>query len=268
MGWYRPEDPDPSVASILLCRWSAQPSGAHRLTPDGCSDLLWLSNDSKLWMCGTETRSWTFELPPDVTAVGCRFRPGLASQFFGFDASRIRNRQAPMRHLAEPALHEWVLSIERRLTIASTDAERGVILEHAVAERASAFRADALIGAVTQFVIANPHRSARELANILAISERTLHRRAIRSFGYGIATLSRIVRFQRFVAAWSSKPAHATIAALAAQAGYADHSHLARDCRVITGLTPSAFVAEWFPTFPDMSDPYKTDRTFLATLAG
>ena len=57
-----------------------------------------------------------------------------------------------------------------------------------------------------------------------------------------------------------------TIARTAAAAGYADQSHLARDCRAITGLTPGRFLDEYFPTFPDMSDPYKTGAPFVSML--
>ncbi len=33
-------------------------------------------------------------------------------------------------------------------------------------------------------------------------------------------------------------------------------------------LTPDGrFVAEWFPTFPDMADPYKTDAPLAVSMA-
>jgi AraC-like DNA-binding protein len=49
-----------------------------------------------------------------------------------------------------------------------------------------------------------------------------------------------------------------TIAALAADAGYADHAHLVRECRTIAGATPTELLDGYVPTFPNGPDPYKT----------
>ena len=57
-----------------------------------------------------------------------------------------------------------------------------------------------------------------------------------------------------------------SLAEMALAAGYADQSHLTRDCRAITGLTPAAFLADYFLTFPDMSDPFKTPTPLAAKL--
>ncbi len=57
------------------------------------------------------------------------------------------------------------------------------------------------------------------------------------------------------------------LASLASAAGYADHAHLIRDCRAITGMAPGRFLATYFPTFPDMSDPYKTAGPFAVMMA-
>ena len=58
-----------------------------------------------------------------------------------------------------------------------------------------------------------------------------------------------------------------SLAMLAARAGYVDHAHLARDCRALTSLSPTAFLVEYFPTFPDMADPYKTASASWSTMA-
>ena len=73
----------------------------------------------------------------------------------------------------------------------------------------------------------------------LGLSARQLHRRCVRSFGYGPTTLTRILRFQRFLAVAPRCP---SIAAGAAAAGFADQAHLARECRSIAGMTPTALV--------------------------
>ena len=67
--WYQPVAPPPSLDRVLACSWSARPSGRHRLVPDACIDVLWLSTGSIL-LCGPEHSAWFFQLPDGVVAVG------------------------------------------------------------------------------------------------------------------------------------------------------------------------------------------------------
>ena len=80
--------------------------------------------------------------------------------------------------------------------------------------------------------------------------------------------LGRQLRFQRFLAVreQASDATTRSLAELAAAAGYADQAHLSRDCRTLTGLTVRRFLDQWFPTFPDMSDPFKTAAPLVATM--
>jgi AraC-like DNA-binding protein len=76
------------------------------------------------------------------------------------------------------------------------------------------------------------------LAGELGVTTRTLHRRCVNDFGYGAKTLQQVLRFRRFLA-HAERDRNATLATLAASAGYADQSHLVRDCHRLAGLTPS-----------------------------
>jgi len=102
---------------------------------------------------------------------------------------------------------------------------------------------------------------AGELADAVGLSTRQLHRRCTVAFGYGPATLARILRFQRFVRSALGGGHHRSVplAGLAACAGYADQAHLSRECRAITGETPSALIATLADTsvdaIPDFLDP-------------
>jgi AraC-like DNA-binding protein len=78
-----------------------------------------------------------------------------------------------------------------------------------------------------------------KLAATLGTSERQLHRRCLGAFGYGPKTLDRVLRFQRFLSMARSVPqGGGGLARLAADAGYADQAHLARECRRLGGLPP------------------------------
>jgi methylphosphotriester-DNA--protein-cysteine methyltransferase len=68
-----------------------------------------------------------------------------------------------------------------------------------------------------------------------------LRRRCQAAVGYGPKTLQRVLRFRRFVSRVDATPAaRIDLAALAADAGYADQAHLTRECAQLSGLTPAA----------------------------
>jgi AraC-like DNA-binding protein len=99
---------------------------------------------------------------------------------------------------------------------------------------------DRLVGAV---VAAGPAASVGGLAARLGVSERQLHRRCTAAVGYGPKVLERILRFRRFLALVESPGwLPGGLAGLAAAAGYADQSHLTRECVRLAGVTPGRLV--------------------------
>ncbi len=274
--WYEPVEPPAELRHLLACTWIAHPTGEHLLTPDGCIDLLCTSTDI-LVLCGPDTHSWRFRLPEGTTAVGARFRPGAAHAVFGQDMSQLLDARVPLEVvLGAAAAAEW----RRQLGAAGGLAQRRDTLAGLVADHAGATVIPPPAEAVVELLTAEPMATVGTVAAAIGMSPRTLHRHSLKWFGYGTATLARLMRFHRFLAAadaglgpapagQAENPARAaggSLAAAAAEAGYFDQAHLARDCRAITGLTPTAFLSAHFPTFPDMTDPYKTQRPLLATM--
>ncbi len=262
MQWYTPVPPRPDLTEVLACAWTAAPTGEHRLVPDGCIDLLWTSQ-GHLVLCGPETTAWTFALPEGTTAAGVRFLPGVAPALFGFDASKILNRQ--VNPVGRMAGSYWLTLVDELMGRHDSAAQREV-LESFVNTRVGESDVDSGIAdLVVDRVVAHQSVTTADLADVLGLSTRQLHRRAVVSFGYGVKTLARLIRFQRFLALVEGV-ADQPLAHRAAEAGYSDHAHLTRDCRAITGLTPTEFLVVAFPTFPDMSDPFKTSTPLTAII--
>jgi AraC-like DNA-binding protein len=71
------------------------------------------------------------------------------------------------------------------------------------------------------------------VADEVGWSSRTLHRQSMAVYGYGPATLRRILRFRRAVALLRGGAAPADVAAAA---GYADQPHLHREARALAGV--------------------------------
>lgn len=258
--WYWTLPPPSDLADWLVCSWEAEPHGTTRLTPDGCSDLLCTSAGHML-ICGPEHRGWEFRLPDRVTAVGIRFRAGQVRALFDLDVSTLTNRQVPLASvIGRAAADQLGGCTDPSLPLPE---RRSALLDWF--RTWSADRCpDKMSDRIVQLLLDSPQASQEALAADFGVSPRTLHRRALERFGYGTATLARLLRFQRLIALALTAPQHTSLGALAAEAGYADHAHLVRDCRDISDQPPTAFLAEHFPTFPDLSDPYGTRGSQLS----
>ncbi len=255
MGWYTPLPPPAALGDTLACVWTATVEGTHRLVPDGCIDVLWLSTGGG-FLCGPETAAWTFRLPAGTAAVGVRFRPGLAGPVLGLDVSELTNSRVALHDLLGSGDHRRLADELADLA----DTRGGLAALTATVGRWAARRHT--VDPLSRRVAAGPFTVAR-LADDLSLTARQVHRRSLRAFGYGPSTLTRLMRFQRFLAAAGAAGSRngaggARLALAAATAGYSDQAHVVRDCRAITGLTPTELLADWFPTFPAGSDPYKT----------
>ena len=278
--WFEPHHPGPDLAPALACGWVAWPSGRHRLVPDACLDLLCVFDatgagdpsatwSGRLLLCGPERRAWTFELPAGTRAVGVRFRPGWASLLFDLDVSQLVDRRIGLERVLGGAEAGRLLG---ELGDPGSLLERARRLEQAMLPLVATVEpgARAFVDDAIEQLVCSPRLSQQQLAARFGITPRQLHRRLQRTFGHGAAVLGRQLRFQRFLAVHELDVAggrhRASIARLATDAGYADQAHLSRDCRAITGLTVRRFLDEWFPTFPDMSDPFKTSEPFVGTM--
>ncbi|MBC2592287.1 MULTISPECIES: helix-turn-helix domain-containing protein [Rhodococcus] len=239
MRWYVPSTPSADLAEHLVCVWSAVSDGqSHLLVPDGCVDVLWIAGVG-IRVCGPETSAWSFTLPPGVVSAGVRFRPGLASFALRASAAQLRDTRVGLDDLIGSA---GARPLADRLDNARTAPERLEVFQSAVRRwLAHGLAPDPLIGHLRQ-ALSGHSWSVGTLADTAALTERQLQRRCNEAFGYGPATLRSILRLQRFMALADAGPGRG-LAELAAVAGYSDQSHLNREARRISTLTPTALLA-------------------------
>lgn len=219
-GEYR-ERPGRAPGVTLWTRTDAG-GGAYRVLPDGCMDLLW--HDGRLLVAGPDTAAYVAANHAGASWVGLRFAPGTGPALLGVPAAELRDRRVPLDAL-------WRAGDARRL--AEHAADDPVAALDAWAERRTGERgpADPLPHAVARTLAAG--RTVADAADATGLGERQLRRRCEAAFGYGPKTLARVLRLQRALALARDGTAFATVAA---EAGYADQPHLAREVRALTGL--------------------------------
>ncbi|MET0324189.1 MAG: helix-turn-helix domain-containing protein [Ilumatobacteraceae bacterium] len=237
MRWFEPFTVPADLADVLTCRYAATTAGRHVLLPDGSMDLLWIAG-AGLVLCGPDTHAWSFELAPGTDVVGLRFRPGAAAAVFGVAAIEVSDERVPVSALVGTRVERVV---DERMASADTAAGRLDVLEQLVRRRRPDGPVDDTVG-LAALVGADPAFGVDRLAGESGVSARQLRRRFDREVGYGPAFLARIARLQRFAHAAAAAPPGVGLAELAAGAGYADQSHLARDCRGLAGRTPRQLV--------------------------
>jgi AraC-like DNA-binding protein len=238
---YRELAPARELAADVACVWfddRLRPPAAERtqlVLPDGCIDIIWTRGLAPT-IAGPATLPVVAELVPDAAVLGIRFWPGRAPAFLGVPADALLNCTVPLRDVWGDEAERLGEALEQTDTV-----KEGLqVLEAAVLER-HADPADPLVSAAVKHLNGTPDAQVSQLGDYLGISERQLLRRFQTAVGYGPKVLGRVLRFQRFVALlYEPRVRSWDLARLAAEAGYADHAHLTRECARLAGTVPSA----------------------------
>jgi AraC-like DNA-binding protein len=209
----------------VACLWrqdvaAGAPDRPQLVLPDGCVDIL-VQPHHHVAIAGPATSAVTVDVASGTTTFGVRFRSGTAGAALGLPAADLLDTDVPL----DATDITW-LDVEEPVLPALTARLRATEPDELVVEAAR--RLDAGGAAVG------------DLASDLGVGERHLRRRFHTAVGYAPKTLDRVLRFQRFLrVAEGPEGAGADLAVLAALAGYADQPHLARNCRRLSGLTPT-----------------------------
>ncbi|TCP52073.1 AraC family transcriptional regulator [Tamaricihabitans halophyticus] len=239
MNWYRPVAVPTELADDLVTGWTAQVGGAHRLVPDGCVDVLWIDG-GRLVLCGPETSAWSFQFPAGTAAVGVRFQPGRAGSVFGLHTAEIRDRRVELDALLGSRDSRQLA--ERIDEADGVDAKLAVLGGRVRSWLTRAPSNDPIAAAVAELLRNDPSLPVGALAERIGVGARQLHRRCLAAFGYGPATLRRILRLQRFLRLARQPGAPVSLAGLAVLAGYTDQPHLSHDCRELANASPRELV--------------------------
>lgn len=204
--------------------WTRTANGEPaRIVPDGCMDIIWV--DGKLIVAGPDTRAHLADAPAGARYVGVRFRPGQAPRVLGLPADELRDQR--------PRLDEvWPGPRTRRAAeVIGAAADRPRAMAELVRQCMRRIPEDPVTDAVWRRLHGGQPVAAT--ASAVGLSERHLRRRCLTAFGYGPKTLARVLRFDRaFALARTGTP----LATVAANTGYADQAHLAREFREFAGV--------------------------------
>jgi AraC-like DNA-binding protein len=265
---YRELTPDPRLRPYIRCYWTLRAPAApgaspQRVLPDGCVEMI-INVGSRFirhspdgtsekqpvaLLVGPTTRHMSISPTGDIRLIGIRFAPGGALPFLSVSPAEIRDAAPALEDVAPP----FEPHLAERLAEAPAGSE-GRILDRALTHPLSRARrlTDRRVRASVRATFASnrPLRVDALLA-LSGLGARQLERQFREHVGYGPKTLVRLARFQRVVRAVEPLGAD-TLARIAADNGYADQPHMAREFREFAGTTLTRYVRELHP----MSDRF------------
>jgi AraC-like DNA-binding protein len=202
--------------------------------PDGCVDVIWRT-DGHLLIAGPDRGPVEHEQPAGAGYLGVRLRPGTAGATLGLDLSAIVDQLVDATDL----LGADGRRLGERIHRAQGADEQLCALVRGVAERLEHQPVDGDVAAVAAD-LSTGAAGVSDAVRATGLSERHLRRRFQAQVGYGPKTFERIMRLQRFIS--TARARSRELAASAAEVGYADQAHLSRDCRDLTGRTPTTLL--------------------------
>lgn len=208
----------------------------HIVLPDGCVDLVAAiaPGAATVWLYGTATQRTALAVDPATRYLGVRFLPGQARHFLTMSAAELTDRAEPVSGRDALGLAEarW-LTVNAECLFTELDA----LLLTVLAGRTP--RQRPLDNLLQHLLHGPPHTSLVALAAASGMSRRQLERLCRTHVGVSPAHFAMIRRCHRALGMLSQAPDQ-SLASIAASAGYADQSHLTRELRRFTGLTPGA----------------------------
>lgn len=207
--------------------WRTTVTGPGDVLPDGCMDLIRMDGD--VVVAGPDTRPHEVRGRAGDHYVGLRFPPGALPGLLAVPAAELRNTRVPLTELmGDDRTRAFV---ER---VAEAADPGGALESFAPSNAAPDPRTSAIVGLLREGA------AVPTVAEHVNLSERQLHRRCLRQFGYGPKTLARILRFRAALHLAESEPSGAVIAA---RTGYADQAHLIRETRDLAGASFAKLVS-------------------------
>jgi AraC-like DNA-binding protein len=227
-----------ALRNAVACLWAqVNDPGAERaglVLPDGCTDLVW-EQGRGAYVAGPDTGPVATTMAAGTIVLGVRFRPSAGGPALGIPLSELRDRRVGLADLRPAAA--------RRLSAAlDPEVSASRLLDVTAALVADGTPDPAVTWAAR--LLRDPAARAEDVAAEVGLSLRQLRRRCQAVVGYGPKTLQRVLRFRRFVSRVDARPDVLDLAAIAAEAGYADQAHLTRECGKLAGLTPAALARQ------------------------
>ena len=231
--------------NTLACDLAPDQRSNHLPASPACA-VTWFFKGSAVWaesgapaariaFCGPRTKPVTSINAGPVETLTMLIMPDALHALIGFEPARLVNRSCDAADVFDP---EW-LAMLNALFDKSQPVDRVRLVEDFLETRWRAVQAERWNSAGTYRDWAEG-LAMRALTSGVGRSVRQTHRRVRAWAGLPLGSLMGLSRAERALVDAQIAHAHGRVtwAGVAADAGYADQSHLCREARRVTGLSP------------------------------
>ncbi|WP_147916653.1 helix-turn-helix domain-containing protein [Ruania zhangjianzhongii] len=193
-----------------------------------------------LVVTGVHARAWRRTISGTGRVFAIRLRPAGLAVLSDLTPERVADATVPLTAELDERLHTLMVAVGTETDPIERARVAGRAIRERLAERpptATGLLAGEVVDELRERV---RRRTGPALAERFACSERTIQRALTESLGHGPKWISRRIRLQEVALALATRPID-DLAAIATELGYSDQSHLTRDFRTTTGLTPDAY---------------------------
>lgn len=187
-------------------------------------------------LCGPYSRYFVIDTREQRANVGVGFRPGGTWPFFDAAADELLNQHVALRDLWGSAGE----TLRERILAAPTPRAKLLLLEAELLARATRpLQRRAEVDFAIACLSTTPHdHTIAQLSEHVGLSARRFTRLFTLQVGMTPKLYARIQRFQRVLEVMQGPAAH-DWTTMAQDCGYFDQSHLIRECRSLSGFTPT-----------------------------
>lgn len=269
---YQVLTPPPELEDFVDCFWDltgpapCEPAESEIVLPDGKTELIIHFGDdffklehgeyvrqARVLMSGQLTERIFLKPSGRVGVVSVRFRAAGAARFFDIPYSEIVDR------VVDFSLYEKDVAQKLTAEIAhvSTPAERFGVLSTLLLERLKKqeSKEDIFVRQACRYITQSEGSySVQELVKLIGFSERQLERKFKQQVGLTPKQLSRIMRFQKFIAL-SKTSSKLTLTDVSLSCGYYDQSHFIKDFTKFSGVSPMSYLNSSHPMSDHFTSP-------------
>jgi AraC-like DNA-binding protein len=246
--------PSADLATVVSCFWELRldthaaqdqalivPDGSHELVVEMGRFAPRLDAQGRALgsaaavMAGQLTRAFELATPPGYHAFGIRLHAWGAAALVGDDVPALTDATVALADVYGTA----GTTLAELLTLATSFAQRVQLAQVWLRRQLKPAQLNARLPLACRG-LGQGRQSVAQVAAWLQLSTRQLERLFLRNVGVAPKVFARQQRFARATAALARAR---SLAELAADCGYADQAHMARDFRAFAGLAPSGLGA-------------------------
>ncbi len=229
----------------------------QRIVPSGLPELSFYFGDAPTYerndqnvratavLNGQQDHSYKIRVMGRLEMLSVIFQPYAAKLFFDLPASELMNRSIPAEDLEAAFLRE----LEPRLCDCFGAEQKVQIIESFLLNSLSRKKEYELRRICSSLSLINANRGSagiNDLAASACLSRKQFERSFSEFIGISPKKFQKVIRFQSVLHQKNQHP-EISLTGLAVECGYFDQSHMIRDFKQLSGLTPAQYFSDCQP---------------------